>query len=145
MALVNAYILYKRACNALHVPLKYQNQLAQFKARVAKSLIYSGKMANKSKRGRPFSEIEEQSRKCIANQGLPLPENDIGFDGLDHLPNVDSVRHMCKVNGCKSRVITKCKKCNVHLYITQKKTALKNFIIKNSNPINMILFILCVL
>ena len=102
-------------------------------------------MANKSKRGRPFNEIEEQLRKRIANQGLPLPENDVRFDGLDHFPSVDTVRHKCKVNGCKSRVITKFKKCTVHLCITQKKTASKNFIIKNSNPIKMILFILCVL
>ncbi len=132
MALVNAYLIYKRSCNALHIPAGKQNKLAQFKYRVAKCLMFSCKITKKGKRGRPSIEAaEEPLRKRITNQGLPLPENDIRFDGLDHLPNCDSVRHMCKINGCKSRVITKCSKCNVHLCITQKRNCFVEFHTKN--------------
>ena len=47
-------------------------------------------MTNKSKRSRPSSEIGEQPRKHIANQGLPLFENDIRFDGLDYFQSINT-------------------------------------------------------
>ncbi len=126
MALVNASLIYKWSCDAIQIPRRKQNQLSHFKARVAKSLMFSGKLINKDKRGR-LSTIEEPRKKKIINQGLPLPEEDIRFDGLDHLPKADSVRHMCKMPCCKRRIIKFCHKCKVYLCISQEKECLITF------------------
>ena len=127
MAIVNAWFLYRRACSDLHIPVKKQNKLATFKARIAKALMHSGKLAKK--RGRPSNDdvTMQPKKKRIVNQGLPLPEDDIRFDNLGHLPKVGKVRHMCKNAGCKSRIVTYCQKCEVYLCISDKRNCYEEF------------------
>ena len=88
-----------------------------------KSLIYAGKL-NQKKRGRP--SIEKPVKK-ITNHGLPLPEDDIRYDNLRHLPNIGSTRHIRKNNMCKSRIVTYCIKCNVYLCINQNRNCFVEF------------------
>lgn len=126
MALVNSWLLYKRACRSLSVPKNKINKLSEFKARVSEALMHSGKLTQKSKRGRPSLENSPAAQRK-SNQGLPMPEDDIRFDHLGHLPQVGTSRHMCKQVDCKSRIVTFCIKCNVYLCIKQEKNCFVSF------------------
>lgn len=122
MALVNAWLLYRKDCNILSLPKKSVLQLASFKLNVAVALAKTGVLHSR-KRGRPARDEPTTNRK----RRCSLPVDDVRLDHVDHLPSVDDKRQRCRVAGCKGQTKFFCKKCNAHLCIDKNKNCFHSF------------------
>lgn len=127
MAIVNAWLLYRRDADRIKIPPRKQLSLSEFKIKIAKALIFANKPIKRTQRGRPSLEIEDESKRRKLNRGLPLPEKDLRYDHIDHLPNASQERHLCKMTGCKSKITTYCIKCKVYLCISNKNSCFLQF------------------
>lgn len=101
MAVVNAYLLYRRfhGKNSLNLP--------DFREEVAEALCYAGV------KGRPRAAM-----KVISGPKRSYdPVSDIRFDKKEHTPDMldRTMKKTCKYNGCLSSTQIICKKCNVNL------------------------------
>ena len=130
MAIVNCWMLYRRDSNSLGIPQQKQSGLAEFKLKIAFSLMKSGKEILK-KRGRPSLnnvETEYRKKKCTGNATKPIPENDIRLDKVGHFPAVGEQRLVCKILGCKGKIFFYCIKCmKVNLCCDKKKNCFFKF------------------
>ena len=113
ICMVNAWLLFKRANPAIPMTQK------AFRLEVAQVLT---NLANKKRKSsRP--DIPMPSPR---GQNEQHPSNDLRYDGMDHLPVIDG-RSRCKNGTCtedkivNNRSIFKCKKCNVHLCLNEKR------------------------
>ena len=117
MAVVNSFQLLRRVENQLGVHYYHQTYLCDFKLRLAKSLMMSGK-DNMKKRDRPSAESAQckfTKKKKTGKATKPLPEEDIRKDGIGHLPTYHENRGTCKNPDCKGKIHMFCMKCKVHL------------------------------
>lgn len=119
LAVVNAWLLYKRDCISHSVSPSRQYSLLTFKTEIASCLCQERKGTQK-KRGRPASsEVYKQlqnKRKRRSNSILPV--EDVRKDEVAHWPIFSDNRGRCKNPGCKGVPKIKCSKCNVHLCLT---------------------------
>lgn len=106
MALVNAYLLFKR------VHGNYSFNLPDFREEVAEAFCHSGGGV----RGRPRADVKNVSRYKRSYN----PVSDIRYDNKDHIVDMldRSMKKTCKYNGCVSSTQIICKKCNVNLCLT---------------------------
>lgn len=127
MAIVNSWLLYRRDADRIKIPPRKQLSLSQFKVKLAKALMFMNKPIERTKRGRPSLEKQSEAKKRKLNRGLPLPEKEIRYDHIDHLPTGSQERHLCKMAGCKSKITTSCIKCKVFLCVSSKKNCFVQF------------------
>lgn len=122
MALVNAWLLYRKNCNILSIPKKDVLQLSSFKLNIAVALTKTG-IVQPNKRGRPSREEQTSNKRRRCNIVL----DDVRLDHIDHLPSVDKNRQRCRVLGCKGQTKFFCKKCDAHLCLDKNKNCFQSF------------------
>ncbi|XP_044751630.1 piggyBac transposable element-derived protein 3-like [Coccinella septempunctata] len=94
LACVNAWLQYRSKTTALGLPKKQILDLLHFRAYVGEALILLSKSGPR-KRGRP-SVVTDGEPQTARSSTRPRPEvrtlDDIRFDGMNHLPEVDEKR-----------------------------------------------------
>ena len=136
LAVVNAWLLYKRDCKALKVSSKETMNRRQFQAQLASSLILVNATLQTPKRGRPSS-----GKGCLATQtvtsGSPLNAQKRPSKRCAHLPldvRKDLVAHFPRKTGrgrcrqCnKGYTNTQCRKCDVRLCFLDNRDCFWDF------------------
>lgn len=128
MSIVNAWLLYRRACATHNLPKKLIDDLLSFKCSVFEVLLKQGK-DSKRKRGRPSTdqvelEFEEKKKRGPAK---PIPDFNIRRDGVGHWPVVTEERKRCRKPGCTGITVMKCNKCDLHLCLTKNRNCYASF------------------
>ena len=117
MAVVNAWLEYRRDCADSELPKKDWLKLWHFKQVIASDLTKNGSILKR----RRYSAVEtEYLLKRKRGNTENIPTNTVRRDGMDHLPKSVANRAKCKNPNCKSQVKTICIKCKIHLSVCQK-------------------------
>ncbi|XP_051515101.1 piggyBac transposable element-derived protein 3-like isoform X1 [Myxocyprinus asiaticus] len=148
LAVINAWLLYKRDCKALKILPKEMLNRRQFQAELADSLILVNTTPIKPKRGRPSSDGGSPVTETVTSRsplnahkrpssdgsepnGTPAkrpsahPPVDVRRDMVAHLP-VKTTRGRCRL--CKTGYTnTLCRKCNVRLCFSEDKNCLWDY------------------
>ena len=97
IAVVNSFQLLRRVENRLGVHYYHQTSLCDFKLRIAKSLMMSGK--DMKKRGHPSAESVQCkfTKKKTGKATKPLPEENIRKDGIGHFSSMVPIYHTLKM------------------------------------------------
>ena len=131
IAKVNAWLLYRRFCSQMNVPVKKQLSLLDFVAQLSEGLINTGKLGrSKQAVGRPkkrsSQQLPEQQPKRGRAPKTLLPDVDSRYDQLGHWACYDGKKNRCRL--CKvgySRI--SCEKCKVSLCLTSERNCFRNF------------------
>ena len=116
MALVNAWLLYRKDARSLSVLEKDIMSLASFRLSVGFSLTKAGKISP-NKRGRPSTKSVGDAKRHRSS----APSTDVQLDKIGHCPLYKKNRNRCKNGSCKGRTHLFCNKCNVNLCIEKNK------------------------
>ena len=133
VAVVNAWLLYRRDADHLGVRKNMQLQLQSFKLNIANVLLRQGKCVSSTSRpGRPRStslDYEHKKKKATCHGLKPIPAPEIRKDKIDHFVMVyqEGERPCCKLPGCGKRSSYYCKKCNVALCLTKDHNCFYEF------------------
>ena len=87
VSVVNSWLLYRRDCDALSIPVKVRMDLQNFKHLIAQSLLRAGKaLPGRRNLDRFLRSIKtlHSLKKSHENRTDPIPENDIIKDGMHH-------------------------------------------------------------
>ncbi|KAK7171142.1 hypothetical protein R3I94_001150 [Phoxinus phoxinus] len=136
LAVVNAWLLYKRDCKALKMSNKETMNRRQFQAQLASSLILVNTTHQTPKRGRPSpgkgspetqtvtssSPLNTQKRPSKRGALLPL---DVRKDLVAHFPKKTG-RGRCR-HCHKGYTNTQCSKCDVRLCFSEDKNCFWDF------------------
>ena len=129
VAVVNGWLLYRRHCNQKSMPSKEQKTLLKFQSEVANALLCSGKLpsSTKRRRGRPSAAAEvTPPTKKKGKAMTPLPNDDVRFDGVGHMPFFTEKQQRCRF--CpKGYSFVSCEKCNIQLCLTKGRNCFKDF------------------
>lgn len=114
LSIVNSWFEYKLACQLQKVKNKDQLGLLAFRLCISEFLIAG------PTRKRSLEHLEDDDQpplRLVKKIRVPVskPLVDIQFDGYSHWPTVDDLKnpHTSRLEGCKSRSRTRCRKCNV--------------------------------
>ncbi|XP_055005274.1 piggyBac transposable element-derived protein 3-like [Boleophthalmus pectinirostris] len=91
IAVVNAWLQYKRDCRTLQIPVKEVLNRRRFQAQLSASLIQTHTI----KRGRP-SMNEERSQLSVKKKVYNAPPPDVRKDCIGHFPHKDQKRGRCR-------------------------------------------------
>lgn len=121
VAMVNSYLLFKRIHND-------SPTLPAFRAQVAAVLCANENI--KKEPGKPTLTSQQETvdqRKPTSRTYIPEP--DIRFDGLNHMPDIldRSGKRMCKNKGCKKETQVFCNKCNLNLCLSSTQKCFQEF------------------
>lgn len=135
LAVVNAWLLYKRHCQALKMPKKEIMNMRKFQAQVASSLILVNTTPKTLKRGRPSSNPDaagsplnagkrpspgDGSPNCHSSKkACTHPPQDVRKDQTGHFP-MKVKRGRCR-HCSKGYTNTQCSKCDVRLCFSEDK------------------------
>lgn len=121
MAIVNAWLLYRKDCENLSIPKNEIFQLATFKLDVAVSLTKAGQCIS-NKRGRPST-----GESSVKKMRFGFPPNDVRLDQVGHIPFVDEKRQRCRFPGCPGQTKFYCNKCVAHSCLDKNKNCYASF------------------
>ena len=129
MAIVNAWLIYRRQSQLHKIPEREVNALAMFKLRISFSLMKAGKTLDRPKRGRPSTSNEEPPAKKRRTVGPTqvAPEESIRFDQISHWPMMSKERKICKNANCSGKTNVQCHKCKVNLCFNQRNNCFFEF------------------
>ncbi|KAL7839607.1 hypothetical protein SRHO_G00262650 [Serrasalmus rhombeus] len=136
LAIINAWLLYKRGCKACNIPKKVILNRRGFQAQLASSVILENSIPPKPKRrqpslgrGSPVSPVTSRSplrsmtvipqRPVSALRRLCVPPVDVRKDMVAHFP-VKSKRGRCR-HCDKGYTNTLCRKCSVRLCFSDER------------------------
>lgn len=127
LAVINAWIIYKKNLIAKNVPKKDILNLGTFRNELAFTLCNLG-VVQENKRGRPSSsalEREIQAKKKRSAVAV-APPKEVRRDGQGHWPLVGgSLR--CKYPNCKGYSTVHCSKCKVNLCLNKNNNCFNNY------------------
>ena len=106
VSVVNSWLLHRRDCDALSIPVKVRMDLQNFKHTIAQSLLRAGKtLPGRRNLGRPLRSIKTLHclKKRHGNRTDPIPENDIRKDGMHHWQEYNEKQNRCKMPGCNKK------------------------------------------
>lgn len=125
LAVINAWLLYKRVCLVKNA--KPVNQ-KQFRVELARSLCMLGKKG--IKRARPSTGIEEQleikRKKCPS---VKIPPKDVRKDSVEHWPEWKEKRGRCKYPSCSRLTFVSCSKYKTNLCFNKNSNCFQKFYI----------------
>lgn len=143
LAVINAWLLYKRDCKALDIPKKQMLNRRMFQAQLASSLILIGTAGSVSKRGRPsaspvssrggtltsqkrqFTDDGGSSAAMTAKKSNAHPPKEVCKDMIGHFP-IKADRGRCR-HCAKGYTNTLCRKCNVRLCFSEQNNCFWNY------------------
>ncbi|XP_062297798.1 piggyBac transposable element-derived protein 3-like [Scomber scombrus] len=136
LAVVNAWLLYKRDCKALEMSSKETMNRRQFQAQLASSLILVNATLQTPKRGRSSSGEGSPETQTVTS-GSPMNAQKRPSKRCAHLPldvRNDLVAHFPRKTGrgrcrhCnKGYTNTQCRKCDVRLCFTDNRDCFWDF------------------
>ncbi|KAF1385313.1 hypothetical protein PFLUV_G00106440 [Perca fluviatilis] len=136
LAVVNAWLLYKRDCKALKMSSKETMNRRQFQAQLASSLILVNATLQTPKRGRPSPGQGSPATQAVTS-GSPLNAQKRPSKRCAHLPldvRRDLVAHFPRKTGrgrcrhcSKGYTNTQCSKCDVRLCFSEDKNCFWDF------------------
>ncbi len=130
VSVVNSWLLYRRDCDSLKIPLRQRLDLQHFKHSIARSLLLEGKaQPGGSKLGRPSRSVDtlHSLKKKKGNRTNPIPEQNIRKDGMHHWQEHGESQNRCKMPGCSKTTFIHCTKCKVYLCFTKDRNCFYNF------------------
>lgn len=128
LVIVTCWLLYRRDCDSLEIPPRKQNDLLEFKSRIAEGLCKQGKDMARKKRGRPSGSMEAALQmKKRRGPAKPVPDQSTRTDGVGHWPSVTDARQRCKKPNCKGQTVFICTKCNLHLCLNKNSNCFREF------------------
>lgn len=94
---VNAWLLYHRHANQLHIPKNRQMQLAEFSSKIAHAVMRKMKPVDRpigrpSKRKSTNPPKGETRRRKVVN---PTPQGNCRYDGIGHWPQREKKKNKC--------------------------------------------------
>ena len=118
IAVVNAWLLYRRQYHQLHGNEKSRMVLKDFQMAIADSLLKRNKSA-----GRPslLNMLTVSRKRPCSSASIQL---DIRYDMIDHFPIFEDRRNRCKLcpSGAKDGfTFVKCNKCGIHLCLNKNR------------------------
>ena len=116
IAIVNAWLVYRRHCKGL--PRKKVLQLKEFQVQIAETLLSKGKVPSRN-RGRPSFDTPDNKRNIATN---PILLNEIRYDKVGHFPVFEKQGRCRYCPKGYSRVI--CNKCKIRLCLTADRNCL---------------------
>ena len=97
VAIVNAWLIYRRYCKPLGLQLNKQKSLAEFTAEFAQSLIHAHKtQGEKSNKGRLKRKSYEPLQKTGKKKAIPQPNQEIHCDQIEYRPQPKSEKKRCR-------------------------------------------------
>ena len=124
IAKVNAWILYRRHLEQQRLGTKPKPLLA-FSLEIADALMHANKTGQTPIRGRPSKRKLSDARPVGRKPVIPLPCNDVRYDGLGHWPIPTSDKKRCRL--CQQYCRVYCEKCSIYLCLLQDRNCFKNF------------------
>lgn len=129
VAIVNAWLLYRRHCQQKGVEEKDMWSLLKFPTMIANALLASGKETPNRKRGRPSSSPGSSTlpqRKMHHSAAVPIPYDDVRLDKMDHFPLFTQSQQRCRL--CSTGYThVKCCKCKVALCLIKNRNCFLDF------------------
>ena len=124
MALVNAWLVYRREYKALQLPKKSMMKQRVFQPHVASALVE--RMVARP-RGRPsLDDVCEAAVKPRQRKVRKGPVDDVRMDAFSHWPVKTQKRGRCKL--CEvNNTNTLCEKCNVRLCFVEERNCFKSY------------------
>ena len=100
MSIVNSWLLYKKAANAMQIKISNNYKLTFYKLRPAFALMKAGKLNKGIKRGRPSIDDCTYAEKRTKLHVVGLSTLESQCDNVDHCPILDDARRICHFKGC---------------------------------------------
>eukprot|EP00112_Aurelia_sp_Birch-Aquarium-sp1_P011640 Seg2446.1 transcript_id=Seg2446.1/GoldUCD/mRNA.D3Y31 product="hypothetical protein" pseudo=true protein_id=Seg2446.1/GoldUCD/D3Y31 len=129
VAIVSAWLLYRRHCQQKGVEEKDMWSLLKFPTMIANALLASGKKTPIRKRGRPSSSPGSSTlpqRKMHHSAAVPIPYDDVRLDKMDHFPLFTQSQQRCRL--CSTGYThVKCCKCKVALCLIKNRNCFLDF------------------
>lgn len=130
LAVVNAWLLYRRHCLQFRVAKKNVSSLLTFRIAVAESLLKSCPPPPPPvARGRPSLDSKNVVVSPVASTRTapnPLPPISVRLDKYDHWP-VTTAKGRCRNVGCIGQTRISCSKCEVRLCLNDKNNCFKEY------------------
>ena len=129
VAIVNAWLLYRRHCQQKGVQEKGVLSLLKFQTMIANALLASDKGTPSRKRGRPSSSPASSSLSKIKKHhsaAVPIPDDDVRLDKVDHFPLFTESQQRCRLCS-KGYTHIKCCKCKVALCLVKNRNCFLDF------------------
>jgi Transposase IS4 len=130
VAVVNAWLLYRRHCKQLKMKKRDIMHLISFQSKVANGLLLSGKSLAVKQRGRPsVTQVDEPPVK--RGPKTATPDECIRFDETGHFPEFVEKQqkcHMCAKSSEKpGYTFVQCSKCHVYLCLVKNRNCFTAF------------------
>lgn len=128
VAVVNAWLLYRRHMTQMQVVPNKTYPLKDFRASVANALILAGKDPIK-KRGRPSASMSPAPPPKRRPAVAAVPVDDVRFDRMSHWPIHIDKKARCR-NCADGFTRIKCGKCNMALCLNGRNNCFVDFHLK---------------
>jgi hypothetical protein len=128
LAVAASWLEYRADCNRNKIPQNKQLDLCFFRLEVVECLLSIVKPTRL--RGRPaLNESESNEQPRLKKRSENRPPTAFCHDDVGHTPSSDgkSFASRCKNNNCQSRTRIFCKKCDVHLCLSNSKNCFEEF------------------
>ena len=129
ISVTNSWLIYRRHMAQQNISKKQQYTLIQFQSLIANSLGLAGKPTTSTSRSRARpslnSSLDEPARKRRP-PAVPLPNDDIRLDRVDHLPQFQEKQGRCRM--CKTGYsYIKCSKCEIILCCVKARNCFTSY------------------
>lgn len=125
IAKVNGWILYRRHYKQYQLQRNKNKSLLLFTQELAEALIRANKVPTTNNRGRPSKRKSLEQRPGGKKPAVPLPCNDVRYDGLGHWPIPISDKKRCRL--CQEYSRMSCEKCKLHFCLNQNRNCFRDF------------------
>lgn len=126
LAVVNAWLQYRKDCRDCKRPKKNIMDLLQFRMTLAETLM---SRPPDERQLYHAEESDEEEGAKPSNWRAPMPAVDKRYDGFEHWPIAEGgiPPRTCRMETCSSRSRIKCEKCQVYLCLNKDKDCFKQF------------------
>ena len=125
---VNAWLLYRRHADQLHIAKQRQMDLLEFSSKISHALMKKSKPLDRPV-GRPSKRKSLEQTISTETRGrksqCPTPQGDIRFDEVGHWPKREPNKNKCRL--CKRTNQFSCMKCKVFLCLTEDRNCFHIF------------------
>lgn len=125
-SIVQSWIEYKIDCQKSEIPKRQIMDLLAFRMCLANQLVYNQSTAKRVARI-TLNDIRSKNECVDKSRESRTTDDNIRFDGLDHIPEYSENRIRCKRKSCKSKTQVYCSKCKVHLCLNLKNNCYREY------------------
>lgn len=112
MAVVNAWILFKRITGKSMGLAPFREQLAIERCQDSLQIKKKGRKSKESVENQMQDEFKKRLKRTPI---AAIPSEQIRLDGNHHWPQFEKKRRVCRYPGCKYQSFAMCSKCKLYL------------------------------